>query len=405
MTVDYFAELGRAGGRWPALADTDAVTTCYHFLVATGHKKDKDTGADALRSQWAEGRLSVTLSAPDAALWQWIATPAINLSLLPSYSFTLRFTFTLAQPYLSKDDNPFYILDNPIVRDRVFGLPLVRPSSWKGNLRAALWQLGYRHDGEEHTDEQIRRLFGETRGEETGQAGRLFFYPTFFTQTALEIINPHDRTRRVGKNPILFESVPAGAQGTFSLLYVPFDLIGQDESETRGQAAADLCLVAKAIRAMMLTYGFSAKRTSGFGLAKETVSDGVLTCRVAGLQAAAPPAPKPASASAQALPRYLEAPGRLRPEYLTRDGRFRERSEAELKTMKKADRQLYEKARAWWEREGKALAEREPEPGPPTPAPSAEPAPTWPAWPFRTFDELVAVANQVAQQLAEGGAQ
>jgi len=120
----------------------------------------------------------------------------------------------------------------------------------------------------------MQRLFGETRGEEGGWAGRLFFYPTFFTQTSLEIINPHDRKRRVGKNPILFESVPAGAQGTFSLLYVPFDLIGKEERDIRQQALADLELIAKGLSDMFLTYGFSAKRTSGYGVAEDRIVEG-----------------------------------------------------------------------------------------------------------------------------------
>jgi hypothetical protein len=166
---------------------------------------------------------------------------------------------------------------------------MVRSTSWKGNLYSALWQLG--HDKQD--DEQMQRLFGEIRGEEGGRAGRLFFYPTFFTQTSLEIINPHDRKRRVGKNPILFESVPAGARGTFTLLYVPFDLIGKDENEIQNQALADLQLVAEGLKEMFLTYGFSAKRTSGYGVAEEKVTNGILTGRFPGLAAPAPTQPWP----------------------------------------------------------------------------------------------------------------
>ncbi|MCE7984168.1 MAG: hypothetical protein DYG89_23585 [Caldilinea sp. CFX5] len=197
------------------------------------------------------------------------ALPSLDLTMLPAYTFALQFTFTLAQPYLSKDDNPFYIIDNPIVRDKVFQLPLVRPSSWKGSLRHALWQQGHQHDGDTRQDSQIQRLFGDaTDDDERGQSGRLIFYPTFFTKTSLEIINPHDRTRRVGKNPILLESVPAGATGTFTSLYAPFDRIGEDEAETRHQVAADLALLAQGIRAMFTLYGFGAKTSSGFGLAE-----------------------------------------------------------------------------------------------------------------------------------------
>jgi len=397
MTVDYFAELGRAGGRWPDLKDTDAVTTCYHFLVATGHKKDKDTGADALRSQWGNGRLSVTLPEPDAVLWQWIATPTVDLSLLPTCSFTLRFTFALAQPYLSKDDNSFYIVDNPIVRDKVFGLPLVRPSSWKGNLASALRQLG-QNEG----DAPWQRLFGKVNeANDEGQAGRLIFFPTFFTQTGLEIINPHDRRTRVGKNPILFESVPIGAKGTFTLLYVPFDRVGKEQQETAAQVAEDLPLLAKGLRAMFTVYGFSAKRSSGYGVAKETVRDGFVQIRIEETQT--PPTSTPTMPE-PSLPKYLKAPGILKDEYLNPDGTFRERNQKELEKMTKPQKQEYEKAKRWWEREGKALAEQGLQPTPAVAVPPPAPTPTWPSWEFGTFDELVTVAGQVAQQLTEGGA-
>lgn len=61
------------------------------------------------------------------------------------------------------------------------------------------------------------------------------------------------------------------------MLYIPFDLIGQDEAEIRRQAAEDLQLVAEAIGALMLTYGFSAKRTSGYGTAEDKIQGKVQT--------------------------------------------------------------------------------------------------------------------------------
>ena len=187
------------------------------------------------------------------------------LDILPQYSFAISFEFMLSQPYLSKDDDAFYIIDNPVRKDKVFKTPFVAPSSWKGNLRHALWQLGHREGV------QVNRLFGETRDDDTGQAGHLYFYPTFFDKIGLEIINPHDRERRVGKNPILFECVPLETTGRFTLLYVPFDRIGQDETETRGQVAEDMTLLAQGLQAMFTTYGFGAKTSSGFGLADETL--------------------------------------------------------------------------------------------------------------------------------------
>jgi len=119
----------------------------------------------------------------------------------------------------------------------------------------------------------------------------------------LEIINPQDRVARAGSLPILFESVPEGTRGVFTLLYVPFDLIGKEGQETRKQVAEDLQVVAaglqegrtyegpvdalrtgdlqvipSGLQAMFRTYGFGAKTSSGFGLAREDVR-GTLTIR------------------------------------------------------------------------------------------------------------------------------
>ena len=58
--------------------------------------------------------------------------------------------------------------------------------------------------------------------------GRLMFYPTFFKKLGLEVINPHDRETGAGTLPIYLETVPKGAKGTFSLLYVPFDRVGKE---------------------------------------------------------------------------------------------------------------------------------------------------------------------------------
>ena len=118
-------------------------------------------------------------------------------------------------------------------------------------------------------------MFGSPReGGDDLSAGRLVFFPTFFRRTGLEIINPHDRATKTGRNPILIECVPPGAQGSFSLLYVPLDRIGDEPTRVVEEALADLRRIAGALPAMMLTYGFSAKRSSGYGTAKDDVQNG-----------------------------------------------------------------------------------------------------------------------------------
>ncbi|ADG12837.1 protein of unknown function DUF324 [Methanocaldococcus infernus ME] len=53
---------------------------------------------------------------------------------LPKYSFGIWIKFKLNAPYFSKDDDEFYIIQNPIIKDYAFKVPMVRPSSWKGAL-------------------------------------------------------------------------------------------------------------------------------------------------------------------------------------------------------------------------------------------------------------------------------
>jgi len=277
MKREIFAAYGglSAGDLGRIMADRDLNPSTQAELLATALAMPfKETARSHYRSLMEVGgsynrQISAGLSWVQRLGLESPAEP--DFTILPTYSFTISFQFMLAQPYLSKDDDAFYIIDNPVRKDKVFKTPMVAPSSWKGSLRHALWQLGHRHGGKEYTDEQVKRMFGEAGGDETGLAGRLFFYPTFFDRMSLEIINPHDRVRRVGKNPILFESVPPGAKGRFTLLYVPFDRIAKDEAETRRQVAADLTLLAEGLQAMFTLYGFGAKTSSGFGLAEDSL--------------------------------------------------------------------------------------------------------------------------------------
>lgn len=255
------------------------------------------------------------------------------LPKFPDYSFFLRVNFVLSKPYISRDDDPFYIIDNPLKKEKVFGVPYIAASSWKGNLR---WTAMHVRIARQFDDEQRRLLesesdgtsimpeqdeenavkyagerfrhtllFGSEQGwhEEapTGWTnyldsligtygsktyrnllrnhfgvrandptprvrGRLQFFPTYLDKIDLEVINPHDRETRTGKLPIYFEVAPAGAKGCFSLLYVPYDLIG-DKDARCAASHTDLEIVVIALEAMLCDYGFSAKKSSGFGVA------------------------------------------------------------------------------------------------------------------------------------------
>jgi CRISPR-associated protein Cmr2 len=330
-------------------------------------------------------------------------TPDLSaVAHLPSLSFLLHIPFRLQKPYLSKDERDFYLLENPLRREKVFQTPMMASTSWKGALRAALWQLGYQ---ENHA--VTIRLLGNPRGSEEGQAGRLHFFPTFFDQIALEVINPHDRTTGVGaRGPILIECVPQGAQGDFFVLYVPFGPFEQSDDDRRAEIADDLHAVAEGVRAMLTVYGFGAKTSSGFGIVEEQLAgEGklVLRAKLAGeaAPAVAPPASQPSN-----LPRYLESPTRLHPDLRREDGtlkseaEYRRFIESQGRKYDKQEKQLYDKAKKWWEREGQALAQQipaaAPEPAPPEPSPVT-------TFTFRTLSELCDVAQRVGTRLREGG--
>lgn len=61
--------------------------------------------------------------------------------LIPG-SFGLLYNFVLTSPYFSKDDDEFYIIDNPVMKEKVWKVPMIKGSSWKGSLlQAALRKM------------------------------------------------------------------------------------------------------------------------------------------------------------------------------------------------------------------------------------------------------------------------
>lgn len=329
-----------------------------------------------------------------------LPAPAI-VTHLPVLSFMLYIPFQLQKPYLSKDERDFHLLDNPLRKEKVFQTPMVVPTSWKGALRAALWQLGYKED----CDVTIR-LLGNPRESEEQQAGRLYFYPTFFDKTGLEVINPHSRKTGVGeRGPILIECVPQGGKGELLLLYVPFGPFEQSEDGTRAEVAQDLEVLAQGLQAMLTTYGFGAKTSSGFGVAEDRLAgEGKLAIRaeLAGKETAAAASPEPQRPD---LPRYLETPTRLHADLRHPDGSLISEAEyqafIENKGQKyaKKDKQLYDKAKGWWERGGQALTEAALQE--PKPQPEPEPLETPPVseFTFHTLSELCDLVPRVAAQL------
>lgn len=238
--------------------------------------------------------------------WRYIKWFISSDSFQLSNSIFFKICFKLAKPYISKDDEEFWPKDNPVCKDKVFKVPLVRASSWKGALRHALMRVILEKSDEEKVDARLAmlRLFGNEKdsieefldrefseelrrryeekviekygSKEMNLRGKLIFYPTFFSQINLDVIAPHDRkTKTPARGPIYFEVVPEETKGIFSFLYFPFDLIeslysGNDNEKKRAieEIKGDWELIREAILAMFTKYGFGAKTTSGYGIAE-----------------------------------------------------------------------------------------------------------------------------------------
>jgi CRISPR-associated protein Cmr2 len=353
-----------------------AATSAGLFAVLNDKVKREEQ-----REAW---RRSVRL--PDHSEFQKIYDPCWGLpeaiELFPPYTFLIRLRFKLASALLTKDDQEYNAIDNPVRKDRTFGVPYLSACSWKGCFRAALARLDHAPE-----DETAVRLCGNVRGEEDyakSRRGRLEFFATPFEGIGFEVLNPHDRKSKTGK-PVYYECVPAATTGEFCLLYVPFDGFTREAGDLTREVCADLLIVAETLGEMLLVSGFGAKVSSGYGLAQEQVRGQMR------LRAALRSSPMPAAAPPiEPLAGYLLAPRRLRPEYLNPDGTFRRRDAA---TMKKRDQQQYEKALKWYEARMSEKEQTEPKP-------KVEPVAVQVAQrPLNTLRDVITIAQDWSREL------
>ncbi|MCW6034760.1 hypothetical protein K4A83_00515 [Spirulina subsalsa FACHB-351] len=346
-------------------------------------------------SQWRDKYEKIDTDL-DFNQFEFIPNSSDILVNLPALSFMLRVPFKLQKPYLSKDDRTFHILDNPVRKDKVFQVPMVAPSSWKGALQMAMFQQFAEWwcslDEQVKTQHQykkefvakrisIGRIFGTEKGFEidlkkcesyldnlgdqklaiwykryvrryvspTGFfSGRLYFYPTFFDKLSLEVINPHDRKKGTSaRGPIYLECVPKDAKGEFVVLYVPLGKVDEP------QVFQDLELLVQGIKAMLTVYGFGAKTSSGFGVVDDQLySPGKLTIR----------AEIPELKKIQVSPEqkeFLNDDGSLKQDFLNDDGSFKSESQYKKflqKQNKPHNSTLYKKVKQWYEENRQRVA-------------------------------------------------
>jgi len=125
-----------------------------------------------------------------------------------------------------------------------------------------------------HVKEEFEKYLmekGYVSKEIPSRSGRLFFYPTFFEEISLDVITPLSReTKTPVRSPIYFETVPESAKSVFSLFYYPFDLTARGElGRIEREIEEDLNFLSKALQKMFYEFGFSAKKSSGFGVIEQ----------------------------------------------------------------------------------------------------------------------------------------
>lgn len=274
MAHEFFAEYAE---KWEGHQDKDMGIQVA--LLCEGILENRTRAQKKLKEWILDKKLDEYFKKQKETFKNLISYRLPDLKGFPRGSFTLQFTFSLANPYMSMDDVCVYILDNPVKKEKIFKLPYISPSQWKGTLRSVIRQIkGFERWKDE--DEQIIQIFGNIKGEEKNEnlrQGALYMYPTYFDQISLEVINPHERKTGAGKNPIFFESVPVEADGVFSLFYFPFWT--EDDKDKCRNAAADLQIIAQGIKEMMTVCGFGAKVSSGFGRASE-IKRGKLSIKI-----------------------------------------------------------------------------------------------------------------------------
>jgi len=291
------------------------------------------------------------------------ATPRLDeadLACLPEHTFFLHVPFTLAAPYLSKDDEPFYVHENPLRKEWVLRVPYVAATGWKGSLRAAL-RHARRLDDE---DPLVVRLLGNPKEEkERFRRGRLSFYPTFFDALEVQVINPHSRETSAGKQPIHIEGVPREAQGDFALLYTPIVPQKSDGPfPDWDEVLADLEATGQAAYTLLAELGFGAKTASGMGRAGKGIRGAYLLIHHR-------PGTTPSVPAEERVPEHF-VPGN--DEFLDADGNwpyYATKAELEAHVPGKAARHRYKRQRMvyreWLKRREQEVAGERKAPPPP----------------------------------------
>lgn len=296
----------------------------YNFCKLSSRLNNKVKGLSRLRESFTGSKQLVftpvsRLAQNRAGIFKDTREMQKYVKKLPPCSFVLTADITLESPYFSQNDEDFYLLDNNVLKEHVFKVPMATGSSWKGALAAsakklvkedlgrfpgfariwgtgsnefrellealkknrkedltgavisyALFGLGLVLKKEDLTAirkdpaDYMRKLAADANVFAQPHKGRAIFYSTFFNKLSFEVINPHDRRRRAGANPINYEVVPAGAIGKLQVVYIPYDAVLLDFDTLWKQAGEDLGFLCEVIE-RTAKEGIGAKTKLGWG--------------------------------------------------------------------------------------------------------------------------------------------
>ena len=210
---------------------------------------------------------------------------------LTDYSAIISLDFELLSPLLTHDDDSFYLFDNPVKKDHIFGVPYLAAASMKGLTFDAFlrafpadnWKnlgkndsdrtIAYRSQKNKLSAQAAKRLFGVADNAETNlqddsksQVGRLHFAPIWFEYIQYLVMNPSKNSM-----PIQFEAIAATSEknepvkATIDFWYIN-KIDGKESSEL--EVRADLALLLEAMSEWLPALGLGAKRLSGYGAIK-----------------------------------------------------------------------------------------------------------------------------------------
>ena len=211
--------------------------------------------------------------------------PEIDVAALPEFSAAITLRFQLLSPLLTRDDDPFYLFDNPVRKDHVFGVPHLAAASLKG-LASDAMQRGFPGDvpwvelGEKDQERTMRyrldqamagRLFGVASDDTNAcfsQGGRVHFSPVWFSHVQLLVMNPTKEETGLGTFPIHFEAVApvddAGKPVKADISFYYFNPAGTEHAD-EVTARTDLACLVGALAAWWPALGLGAKRLAGYG--------------------------------------------------------------------------------------------------------------------------------------------